>query len=187
MSRIRKQFSLRTLIVCIAVFGAILAGYSKLRSESANQIATVAEFESRGGGYYEHEDTPFRIGHWFGLKYPVDKIRLVKGPERADWGMVPGWKCTDSDVGLLDGFWNVEEIYFSNSRLTNISFRQLLDLRKLRKLEFYNCDLTECTMSILADAAVLHKIVLRGSSFDNESLSELQRLAPHIETKNNGG
>ena len=183
----RKQFSLRSLVVCITIIGAGLGGYLKLSSDSRRQFATITEFESQGGGFWRSQETPFRIGHCFGFVYPIDSISVVKGSERADWGVVPGWECTDSDVGILKHFRNVEDVYFRNSKFVDASIRQLLYLPKLKNLEFYNCDLSECTMSVFAEFPTLLRIKFRGSNCKRGSVDDLRMLAPHIELSGAGG
>ena len=187
VSRTRKQFSLKSLVVCVAILGGCLGGYCQLRSDSHHQLAIVAEFESQRGGFWQSAETPFRFGHWFGLKYPIDSVRAIKGPERADWGMVPGWECTKDSIRLLKHFRNVETVYFSNSTFDDDSVRHVLSLPKLDTLEFYNCDLSECTMSAFANAPALRSIKFRGSNCKNGSVDELRRLAPYIELSGIGG
>ncbi len=176
-----RQFSLKALLVVTSIFATFFAIYAAMRSESNSQAALVSRFVELGGGYYEHEHTTARIGHRLGFEYPADKVRLVKGLARADWGMVPGWKCTDADVRLLAGFANLEDVYIENSRLTDIGLAQIVALPKLKNLQCRYCDLTECDLSTLSKSPTLKRLDFRESSVNMDSLVKLKTDAPAIE------
>lgn len=177
----RKTYSLRSLVFGVAILCVLLACYVRLRSESLNQLAIIAKFESCGGAYHQNEEPPFRLGQWLGFKYPLDTIRVVKGPGRSDWWGVPGWQCTDNEICLIEGFSNLETIYISNSELTDSGLRRLATLRKAQRIQFAGCNLSRCNLEILANSESISNLELVKSDFNQDSLTRFQKKRPNCQ------
>jgi len=179
----RCQFSLKVMILIVALMSAIIGIYVLLRTESLNQHRQVELLVEQGGGFYVNTDSSDRIGAILGFDYPADQIRLIKGSERADWGMTPGWQCDDNDLKLLRPFRNLEELYISGSTLSNTGWHELCKLPKLKLIQCRNCDLMQCDLSALANNSALHRLDLHGCKIDHSTVEKLRTRNPELEIR----
>ncbi len=175
-----RQFSLRTVAIVFVTLAVVLAFYARLRSESIAQHNAIGLLIKSNGDHYNFEEDQPHIGKLFGLDYPAGQVRLVKGPERSDWGVTPGWECRDEDLRLLKPFYNVDEVYLSRSVITDVGIQHLTQLNSLTRIEFRRCDLVQADLTKLSALPNLNKLNLLGCKVDQD-VESLEAALPDCE------
>jgi len=147
-----------------------------MSAEAQSQVESMSLLLERGGGYYESTDDRKRFGSYFGLQFPCDKIRTIKGSERADWGVVPGWNCSDDDLKILSSFPGLEDLYVSGPAITDDGLQYLQHVPRITTLELRHTSVTDHGLDCLQKLPALKSLDLTGAKITDEAATTLSQL-----------
>lgn len=165
--RRRFQFTLRTLLVVVAV-GGVLGGWvgSGLR-EQWRQQAAAGELEKVGG-----------VCWWDGRPQWLEKVLGRYCFQSVISVRFKSTQVTDAGLEHLQGLGQLEVLYLDGTKITDAGLAHLSGLSQLAHLALDNTKVTDAGLKYLAGLSRLTYLQLSGTKVSEEGASALKTLLP---------
>ena len=208
LTRIRFQFSIRSLLVLVAISAALL-GWLRIEMERGQrQAEVVAELEESGANVYYHyefdeagdliKNAEPTIPGWVRAIVGNDAFTRVKlvshhGAKAAviksEWPLLKelvglerlylgGSKITDKEMEDLKGLSSLRELYLDYTEITDAGLAHLRELPHLEKLGLRDWKFTDASLKHLDGLSSLKWLDLYGNETTDEGVKKLQQALP---------
>lgn len=196
------QFSLRSLLVALTLFGILLGGWVNRATRQREAVAAIRAAHGEVGYDYqrtqysysiEQAGAPDRLSNWLGIDYFHSVVVIALGGSltpaatfnddvRAKIGdlsrteilrLGPG--VTDSNLASIEGLRNVRYLTIQSPQLTDAGLIHLASLKRLLQVEIFDSRITGSGLKFLQSTDVQH-LDLRKTQSQRLDLSALLML-----------
>ena len=162
------RFSLRAMLLLVLVF-AIVLGWAL--HEVREQGTAVAALRTIGCEINFSEGDSLtsleRLRTWFGENEPMDVTQVLA------WGQM-----TDVEIGLLQEFPRLDELYLFDTQVTDAGLAKLNGLTELTYLCLEGTQITDAGLVQLRGLTKLEKLDLSKTLVTDAGVAELQKALP---------
>jgi outer membrane lipoprotein-sorting protein len=170
----QARFSLRELLLLVAVLGSLLA---LLYSKPHRQRRAVDAIRHLGGTVGETigdgEGVPANVEE---ITSPLERIVLGDRATRVRSINLSRTKATDGDLGTLANFVDLQTLKLSHTRVRGPGLSVLRSLPRIETLDLEGTDVTDEFLAPLQELASLSVLNLKGTEITSESLRNLSKL-----------
>jgi hypothetical protein len=178
----RFQYSLRTLLLLVAVVAILCSWLATETQQARNQSEAVKAIRRLGGEVVRDCDT-----HDYSLTSTPPEPEWLRELLGGDFFenvvivYINAPQATDADLEHVRGLTHLQCLYVVRMQVTDAGLKYLEELRELQELHLDNAQVTDLGLEYLKGATQLERLHIAGTHVTDEGVKELQLALPNCE------